>query len=99
MRRRHKSRASAGFAQLREIQLARRQHHLAELAIHDISIDVGIGIGVRPIRLELRDGVVEGVPIPEAHVVQRWLMLPEVDRLVWLCREFDFIRALVYSEG
>ena len=91
--------ARSGFAQLREVQFARRQHHLAQLAIDDIAIDIGVGINVGPVRLELRDGVVKSVPIPETHVVQQRLMLFEIDGLVRLGREVHFIRPLVDSEG
>ena len=83
--------ARSGFAELREIQLARRQHHLAQFAVDDVAIDIGIGIDVGPVRLELRDGVVKSVPIPQAHVVEQRLMLFEVDRLVGLGRELHFI--------
>ena len=84
--------ARSGFAELREIQLARRQHHLAQLAVDGVAIDIGVGIDVGPVGLELRDGVVESVPIPEAHVVEQRLVLFEIDGLVGLGREFHLTR-------
>ena len=90
--------ARSRLAELREIQFARRQHHLAKLAVDGIAIDVGVGVNVGPVGLELRDGVVKSVPIPQAHVVQQRLMLFEIHRLVGLGGEFHLIGALVDSK-
>ena len=84
---------------LREIQLARRNQHLAHLAFDGVAIDIGLRIGVRPVGLQLRERVVKSVPVPQAHVVEQRFVLGEIDFLFGLGLEIDLVGALVDAVG
>ena len=58
-------------AQLIQVELARGQQRLAQLAVDDVAVDVRIGVSVRPRRLGLAERVMEGAPVPQADVVEQ----------------------------
>ena len=60
------------FRQFRLVDLARGQHHLPLFARDDIAIHVNIGeVVIGADGLNLRERVLQSVPIPQANVVQR----------------------------
>src|SRR5690606_23562794 len=53
-----------------DVDLARRQQHLFELAVDHVAVDVNVGEAVvGPQRLDLGDGVGEGGGVPQSYVV------------------------------
>src|ERR1043165_4833140 len=64
------------FRQLRHVQLARRNHHLPDLPVDLVTINVNIlKIIIRSNPLNLLEGVAQSRPIPEAYVVERLLIV------------------------
>ena len=56
--------------QRRGVELARRQHHVAQVAVHRVAVVVhGHEIVVRPDGLELPEGLQQRLAVPEPHVV------------------------------
>ena len=86
-------------AQRFEIQLARRYEDLALLAVDVVAVHVGIGIHIGPQRLHLRNGFMEGVPVPEADVVQQRLVCGQIDALLRPGLKVHFAGAPVEREG
>ena len=71
--------AGAGRTELANIELTRGDQHLTKTAFDGVAINVGIHVDVGAQRLNLRDGVVEGAPVPEADIIKHGLMLAVVD--------------------
>ena len=56
---------------LTDIQFARREQHLAVLAVDGVAVDIDIVKRVvGPQRLNLRDRVVKGLRVPQADIVE-----------------------------
>src|SRR5579863_3201673 len=89
----------ARFAERGDIDLARGEQDLAQLAVEGVAVDVDFGVDVRAEGLELRDGGVEGAPIPEADVVEEGFVGGEVELGFGLDVEGDFFGAVVEAEG
>ena len=71
--------------QLVDVELARRQKHLAVAAVDGIAVDVGVFENViRAQRLDLGDGVVKGMHVPQTHVFECGLVVSDVDGRVGL---------------
>ncbi len=67
---------AAALGQLLDVQLARRQHHLAQGAVEVVAVDVDVGkVVVGADLLLLAQGVLQGVPVPQADVLQRGLIV------------------------
>ena len=72
--------ARAGIGKLADIELARGEQHLAQLAVDGVAVDVAVEESVvRAQRLDLGDGVVKSAPIPQPHVVEQVLVASDVD--------------------
>ena len=70
---------AAALGQLLDVQLARRQHHLAHGAVEVVAIDVDVGkVVVSANLLLLAQGVLQRVPVPQADVLQRGLIVGRV---------------------
>ena len=82
--------------QLIDIQLARREQHLAVSAIDGVAVHVGIRENIiRPQRLDLRDGVMERAHIPQAHVVEGAFMQRRIDGRVGMHLKLGLGHALL----
>lgn len=62
--------AVAGLAELLDVEFAGGEHDLLEFAVDAVAVDVGVDVAVGAEGLDLADGVVEGLPVPEADVVE-----------------------------
>ena len=83
-------------ANCRMSSLARREHHLPQLAVDHVAVDVRVGEDVvLPQGLKLRDGVVEGAPVPQPHVVEQRLCSYRIDRSLELPGMLDFLQTRV----
>ncbi len=73
----------AALGQPLDVQLARGEHHLPDLAIHLVAIDVDVGeVVVGADFLDLPERVLQRAPVPQANVLQRVL-------IVWRVCGFD----------
>ena len=65
----------ARVRQLPDVQLTRCEHHLTELTVDHVPVNIRIGKHVvLPQRLQLRHGVMECTPVPETYVVEQRLI-------------------------
>ena len=67
---------AAALGQLLDVQLARRQHHLAQRAVDRVAIDVDVGeVVIGADFLELPQRVLQRAPVPEPDVLERRLVV------------------------
>ena len=73
---------AAALRQLRGVQLTRGEHHLAQLPVNDVPIDIDVRkVVVGADLLELPQRVLEHAPVPEPDVLQRGLIVLRISRL------------------
>ena len=87
------------LAQLVEIQLARREQGLPQLAVDLIAIDIGVGVSVGAQRLALAERVVKRAPVPQAHVVEHGAIAREIDVPFFVRGELDLRLRMIQAEG
>jgi hypothetical protein len=67
---------AAAFGQLVDVELAGGEHDFAHGAVDVVAVDVDVGeVVVGADFLDLAQGVLQGVPVPEADVLERGLVV------------------------
>ena len=71
----------AALGQAVDVELARGEHHLPHRAVDLVPIDVDVGeVVVRADLLDLAQRVLQGAPVPQPDVLQRLLVVGDIDR-------------------
>ena len=68
-----------GFTELLDFEFSGGEHDLLELAVDSVSIDVGIDVGIGSEGLDLADGIVKGLPVPEAYILEQVPVLVRIE--------------------
>ena len=67
---------AAALGQLFDVHFAGGEHHLAHLAVDLVAVDVDVGeVVVGADFLDLAEGVLQGVPVPQADVLEGGLVV------------------------